>query len=341
MPLRLYQRPDSPHWWIRGTVSGVRVRESTGTDRQRLAEEYRAKREAEIYRARLHHEPAPVTFAAAALSYLDIAERSPATRHRLGRLLPAIGPKRTVRQIDQALLDDIAGAVLRHGAAPATKLREVVTPIRSVLDHAARRGWCSAPRFERVKLPPGRTLWLTPGEAETIIAASARHLAPLLTWLFCTGCRLGEALALEWSAFDGDFDHVTILQSKTGRDRLVEIPPRGLRAIEMATDLVPAGRLVGRVFRRDDGEPYAAKDGLGGGQIKKAWAGALRRSEVAKPATPHTCRHSWASWRYACHHDLLRLRDEGGWRSVDLVERYAHLAPDGIAEEARRFWRDL
>jgi hypothetical protein len=48
MPVRLVRRPKSPYWIIRGTLRGIRVEESTGTDNKKIAEEIRAKREAEI-----------------------------------------------------------------------------------------------------------------------------------------------------------------------------------------------------------------------------------------------------------------------------------------------------
>ncbi len=54
MLLRLTKREDSPLWWITGTVAGVSVRESSGTDRRDLAEIKRAARENEIYRAQVH-----------------------------------------------------------------------------------------------------------------------------------------------------------------------------------------------------------------------------------------------------------------------------------------------
>jgi integrase len=91
------------------------------------------------------------------------------------------------------------------------------------------------------------------------------------------------------------------------------------------------------VFSRPDGQPYAPKDGEGG-QIKRAWAGAIRRAGLNPDFTPHTCRHTWASWHYALHRDLLKLKIEGGWSSVELVERYAHLMPAGHEEAIRRFF---
>jgi hypothetical protein len=71
MSLRLVRRPKSPHWIIRGTVRGIRVEESSGTGDKRIAEEIRAKREAQILVESVYGRRATATFAEAAVSYLE------------------------------------------------------------------------------------------------------------------------------------------------------------------------------------------------------------------------------------------------------------------------------
>src|SRR6267378_2774609 len=71
MPLELKRRPKSPYWIIRGTLRGIRVEESTGTDNKQAAEEIRAKRESEILAESIYGRRAAATFASAALSYLE------------------------------------------------------------------------------------------------------------------------------------------------------------------------------------------------------------------------------------------------------------------------------
>jgi integrase len=93
----------------------------------------------------------------------------------------------------------------------------------------------------------------------------------------------------------------------------------------------------GPVFRTHKGLPYADKDRQEGGQIKHGFRRAVERAGLAH-LTPHDLRHTWASWHYAQHRDLLRLKQEGGWSSVALVERYAHLMPAGFGDSIRDFW---
>lgn len=50
----------------------------------------------------------------------------------------------------------------------------------------------------------------------------------------------------------------------------------------------------------------------------------------------HDLRHTWASWHVQAGTPLLALKELGGWSSIDMVMRYAHLAPDHLAEHAER-----
>jgi len=67
------------------------------------------------------------------------------------------------------------------------------------------------------------------------------------------------------------------------------------------------------------------------------WKGALRRAGLEQKLTPHDAWHMWASWHYALHRDLLRLKADGRWSSVALVERYVHLMVPGQEAGIRRF----
>ena len=344
MPLKCARREGSPFWWLTGTVAGCRVRESTGTDRRELAEERRAAREAEIYRSAVHGAPAiRRTFATVAASYVEHGgPHTAATLARVQRLLLHLGAAVLADDVDQARLDKACSAILRANPSPATKLREVVTPARAVLTHGARRRMCALPLYEATRGSPARTEWLTPAEVDALAAGAARHLQPLFVFLAGTGARLGEALSLQWADVDLEHRRAILRETKNGADRIVDLCPRVVAAL--LADARPTKQRgapivrAGNVFRTYAGEPYAKKVLQGGGQIKTGWAAALKRSGIARPVTPHSLRHTWASWHYASHRDPLLLRHEGGWSSVTLVERYAHLAPAGLAAEIAN-WR--
>jgi len=337
--LRVVARPGRALLYFRGTVAGQLIYESAGTNDRALAEEARAARETELYRAAVYKTPPRVTFAAAVVSYTESETRPADTLARLNRLLVHFGAKIGCQDIDQVAIDRACKALCRANAKPATRLRTVITPTRAVLMHAARRGWCTRPMFEKSRGSPARTDWLTPSEAEAMIGAASErrgHLRPLLAFLFCTGARMGEMVSLRWSDVDLPNARAVLRDTKNESDRIVELPPRAV------AELANIAHRDGTVFRdgakrsyrptsTDTTVPY-------GGQIKRAWASCLKAGGIARHVTPHHARHSWASWHYAVHTDLLLLKRDGGWFSASQVERYAKLAPPGMAADVRRFW---
>jgi integrase len=61
----------------------------------------------------------------------------------------------------------------------------------------------------------------------------------------------------------------------------------------------------------------------------KAWWNALERAGI-KDFRWHDLRHTWATWLRqagAPTHSLQRL---GGWKTLAMVERYAHIAPEPV-----------
>ena len=104
---------------------------------------------------------------------------------------------------------------------------------------------------------------------------------------------------------------------------------RALRAKE--------SRLNESIERASRSFDYADHNGEYGGQSKTAWRGALRRAGLNPELRPHDLRHTWASWHYAVNTNPLKLKEDGGWHSLNQVERYAHLMPGGYQDQIREF----
>ncbi|WP_264716493.1 tyrosine-type recombinase/integrase [Limobrevibacterium gyesilva] len=327
--------------WLVGTVRGQRVRESAGTVNPQLAEERRAAREAEIYRSATHGVRPTRTFGEAALSYLK-RPRSQDTKRRLNRFLAWL--KQTGRQnvrcdqVMQELLDAACEALTDANAAPATKLREVFTPVKAVLRHAAIRGWCAIPVFESIRQGKRRKEWLTPEEAERIVALSPSHLAAMFEFMFCTGARRSEVLSLDWAHVQLRYARATLREVKSRpedeKDRIVDLPPRAIAALA----ILPGTKETGTVFRRANGRPWHPDPRISGAQINRQFQAVAREADILRRVSLHVIRHSWASWHYAVHGNLKKLKEDGAWESLDMADRYSHLAPEGMKPEILAFW---
>lgn len=337
--LQVTTRKDRPGLWIVGRVNGVRVRKRAASDDRGLALEESSVLTTQILRQQWHGERrGSRKFAEAVLSYTESSDRSDSTRRRLNRILGALGDV-SLAEVDQAALNRVRRALLGHQASPATVRRGIITPIRAVMMHAHRQGWCDRPAFEIPKQPEGRTRYLLPNEAEKLIEAAAAHLRPLLVFLVATGARMSEAIELDWRDVDLVGGRAIFWKTKGGKRRDAVLPPRAITALANIDHregrvfrwATPAGRRPRRV------KEYADRRREGGGQIKTGWRGALKRAGIDPNFTPHDLRHTWATWQYALRRDLLGLKVDGGWSSVTLVERYAHLMPAGYDVEIRAF----
>jgi integrase len=354
MSLKVVSRPGTATLYLRGTVRRQSVFESTGTSDPERAEGLRAKREAELWDRSVYGARAVVTFAHAVASYLDEEPRPAKTRYYLAKLLKHFGTIHLSR-IDQEALDGAYRALQRPDASNASKMRAVRTPLRAVLEHAAIRRWCERPAFKTLKSPKSTTPFLLPHQATALVHAASPHLRPLLVFQIGTGCRMSEALALDWAHVDLLGARAVVWQ-KQDTERLVDLPP----VVVAALSALP--HRDGAVFRRPWPEKkkrqpgwqgYALQDREGGGQIGTAWATACGRAGLpgemkewvpkgkTKPLrrfvpaiTPHVMRHTWASWDNCIHKDLKGTQERGGWETITMVSRYAKRMPEAHRQAA-------
>ncbi len=317
MSLKLIRRHGSPNWYVRGTVRGIALDESSGVADRKIAETIRAKREWEILQESIHGRKVTATFLEAAVAYME----ADGERRFLKPLIEHFGTT-ALAQIDQAAIDR-AAKLLCPAVSSATINRQVYTPVSAVLKFAHKRGLCELRLIERPRQPKGRVRWLTPAEAERLIGECAPHMKPLVIFLLYTGARLSEALYLDWRQVDLHARQVRFLETKNGEDRGVPLHPR------VFTELAGLEHREGAVFRRHDGQPYADSRGSGS-PIKTGFKAACRRAGIVD-FTPHDCRHTWATWYYAATRDLIGLMELGGWSDERMVRRYAHLNVSHLA----------
>lgn len=300
-------------WRIRGTYLGIRVSRSSGeTEKERA---FRVLTEI----ADSIKDPKPpgaiITFLQAANAYID-AGRSGRYVERLGEYF-AHTP---IAQIDANAVN-AAAAALHPKAGPATRNRCVYTPVSAILRHAGVRLELRRPKGAKGKV---RTDYLNPDDAIRIVEhahAIDLEFGLLVTFLLYSGCRIGEALALDWADIQNGTAYIRT--SKNDDPRTVR-----LRA-DLASDLEPRRKPEGRVFR------WRYGGGLTG-LLRRATCLACGvtppRRHKASPhrlgwVTFHTFRHTWATWFRQTGGDVQGLVATGNWRDAKSAARYAHVVP--------------
>ncbi|MFZ2493910.1 MAG: site-specific integrase [Thermoanaerobaculia bacterium] len=149
-----------------------------------------------------------------------------------------------------------------------------------------------------------------------------REFRPVFITLLFTASRLGEVLSLKWE--DVDFNHgtVTLTQSKV-RNRVKTVPmaPQ-LRA---TLEQLPRGTPAALVFQRD-GRPYY------NAEVQRAFNAAKKIAGLRDELTPHTIRHTAASWMAISGKPLRTIQVALGHSNIATTTRYAHLSPEHMAE---------
>lgn len=324
----LYRRKDSPYWWIKIVLpNGKRIQESTRLVELCDAQEYLTNLKADAYKANRYGISAHHRWQEAVVRYLtENADKRSLDKDKiyLKQLDPYLCDK-TLEEINMELLWPFIHARKENdGVANATVNRNLEI-VRRIL-HLARDEWCWIQRFPRIRMlkePRKRIRFITREEADRLLEELPEHLRPVMQFALATGCRRNEILQMEWRRVDFNrrvawLDHGTT-KSKEGR------------GLPLNRDAILALRSVHGQDRR---WCFTYK-GNTMKQIGSAWKRALVKAEIENFRF-HDLRHTWASWHVMSGTSLQELMELGGWKSYEMVLRYAHLAPEQLASAAAR-----
>ena len=328
MPLKLVRRKGAPNLYLRGSIRGQNIFETTGTNDQVAADAIRIKRENELLQRSVFGAAATVTFAEAAVSYL---EDGAGEARFLGKwdeetgewsLLIGHFASTPIANIGQAEID-AASQTLYPTAMAATRKRQVYIPMSAVLRHAARKGWVAPPLLQHPRVKQPATRWSTPERLDKLLPHCTPKLRRLVIFLTYTGARISEALRVQW---EGDVAlarrSVILRRTKNGKPRTLHLPDPLLAELEA----VPEAKRTGKLFA------WNARSAVYG-PLRRA----CKRAEVEYLPPHQQGRHTYATWmRTYAGMDLVGLKEAGGWESLSSVERYAHVVPNESAKAADR-----
>jgi integrase len=152
------------------------------------------------------------------------------------------------------------------------------------------------------------------------------YLRPLVLLAINTGLRRGELFNLKWRDVDMDRQTLVVrgIGAKSGQTRYVPLNPEAVEVLKTWRDCTNG---TGHVFAGDDGRRLV--------DVKKAWAGLLKRSGIAGFRF-HDIRHHFASQLVMRGVDLNTVRDLLGHANLNMTLRYAHLSPDHKAEAVNK-----
>lgn len=325
-------------WWLDiRAPGGQRVRRSAGTRDRKAAQEYHDQLKAELWRVAKLGEKAAYTFDEAALRFLAASEgqKDYAAKARHVKYWRGVFAGKAVRSLTtQQIIDALPTHVTRKHQAtrvvrPATRNRYLST-IRRLLNLCAEWGWMGPPpKLRPAKEPKVRIRWITQDEARRLLTAAPHDwLRDLIAFALATGMRAGEILSLTWADVDlgRGVAWVTADRAKSGKARAVPLNPEAIEVVRRRN-----GTHAQLVFTRN-GRPQYQVD-----------AKAFGRACAAAKITGfhfHDLRHTWASWHVQAGTPLFVLKELGGWETLEMVKKYAHMDGSHLAQFAGAvtFW---
>lgn len=306
--MSLYRRGET--WWVHIVHKGNRVRESTGVKDRDEAQRYHDRRKAELWdeqRTREAH-----SLGGAIALWLKSAERSEREKSALRVFLKLYHD----RPLDEVSGADIASALLKK--TPSTANR-TINIIRAALRMAHQAGMLpEVPKIPKRKEPPQSIRFLTREEWDRLDKELVPHVQAAARFAVSTGLRHANVFGLKWRDVDLKRKIAWVHASEAKGKKAIGVP---LNDMAVAAVKSQEGNSDEWVFT------YAGRKI---GSVKKAWHAALERAGI-EDFVWHDLRHTWASWHVQNGTPLAVLKELGGWKSMDMVMRYAHLAPDHLA----------
>ncbi len=357
--MRVYKRGKGGTWWVDFTVEGMpRFNRSTGTTDESQAREWGAKAQGDQWRQRRLGDAPSVMWDQAVVSWLgehqhlrsleDVKRNLRWLSARLqGKPLSTItadvvrtlASERRAKLVNAHLIDK-AKAAGRAPPAPrptnAATVNRHLSDLSRVLHHAHERGWLPAvPPIAKLHEPAKRVAWITHAQARALLAELPEHLQAMARFALATGLRESNVRLLEWSQVDlpRALAWVHADQAKAGKD--IAVPLNGDAVSVLQGQQGRSKRWVFPVPRwetkRHPGDkPRQVATDPTGKVSNHAWRKACIRAGM--PALRfHDLRHTWASWHVQSGTPLAVLQELGGWASLTMVQRYAHLSVGHVA----------
>ena len=342
--MSLFKRKGSNNWYYKlyPPGGGTPLQGSTGTCDRTQAQEYHDRLKVDLWnQAKLGQRPR-YTWNDAVVRYVEArADRSSIEttkthlrwldRRLAGVELAAIGLDRietvaAAKRMERRTVKTREGVKELPGTVSAGTVRRVVGVLVAVLNAAAEWGWIdAAPKMKRRKGTAKRIRWLTPAEAERLLGELPDHLADMARFALETGLRRANVTGLQWSQVDL-VRRVAWIHPDQAKARKAITVPLSETAVAILRRQFPKPRLpehVDSVFVYRGAPVYQT--------VTAAWRKALARAQISNFRW-HDLRHTWASWHVQRGTPLQVLKELGGWETMEMVQRYAHLSAGHLAQ---------
>lgn len=340
MPVKRGKR--APHFWeVRFWLAGVEVRRSSKTHDKRAAEAYEEKLRAALWRQnklgekhftwddaterlKAEHVENPARWRSferteRALEQLRMLQGAPLTevaeRENLLRIRRVLAGRRHRGEL-------VKHSTVNRVLAELSKILNLCVDEWKMLD--------STPKVPLFRIEDVEPIWASREQIARLLSELHESSADMSILACASGMRMSEVTHLEISSVDlkrgTAFVKVSSAKNRTGR-----VVPLNADAIAVLTKWIERERKCDTpyVFYFRQIAPIKRLS-------TRAFREACQRAELPPGFSFHKLRHTWASWHAQDETPLQVIMMLGGWKSLAMVQRYAHLSKGHLAQYADR-----
>ncbi|WP_407661369.1 tyrosine-type recombinase/integrase [Methylomarinum vadi] len=309
------------------TINGRIVQKSTGTADKTQAQEFHDRLKTQLWdQLKLGNKPR-YSWNDAVVRWLNETQHKASRNDDLMHLrwLDQHFDQVPLDGINRDFLDQVIQAKLETGVANGT-VNRMLALIRAILRKAALEwDWLDkTPKIRLLPEPTRRVRWITRQKAERLIDELPPHLKAMVRFSLETGLRQSNVTGLQWSQIDLARRCAWIHPDQAKAKKAIAVPLSKTAVVIVREQI---GKHDSHVFTYH-GKPVSEVN-------TKAWRNALKRAGITDFRW-HDLRHTWASWHVQAGTPLHVLQELGGWESVEMVRRYAHLSSAHLAEYVDR-----
>lgn len=327
-------------WWVRWTdTEGRKRREKAGT--RSAAEKLLAKRHTQ----KLEGRKLPENLRSKTVTFRELCEdalehsqaensekQTYELRLRIAQLLPVFGsrPAESIKKNEIVAWLTEQAAERNWAASSRNRWQATFSLIFRVGIDNEKIERNPAAGIRRKSEANGRVRFLSEAEEARLRAAIERRFPEFLPHLLLsihTGMRMGEQYSLHWNQVSFERRQIYLPKTKNGHPRTIPLNAVALAALEQ----MRGGR------KPSDGVPVFSSIWSGGAlQGSRGWFPTALEEAKIEGYTWHCNRHTFASRLVMAGVDLRTVAELLGHRTLQMVMRYSHLAPEHQASAVDR-----
>ncbi|AKD38106.1 phage integrase family protein [Pasteurella multocida subsp. multocida OH4807] len=330
--MSIYKRKEDGPWWVDITApNGKRIRRSSGSFVKKQAQEYHDKLRAEMWNIDKLEKKPTYLFEDALLQYLKSADgqKDVATKKRHAIYWRGVFSGRELNSLTtQEIVSNIPIKNMRTGEVLSNSTQNKYRQsIAMILNLAHKAGYIEKILYlPKKKEPPIRVRWITKEQARALIDnISTDWMKVICSFALMTGARRTEILSMTWDKID--FDRKVAIVSndvaKSGKARSLLLNEEAIRLLKSQKGKHAKYVFVGRHNNRLNDIN------------RKSFVLAAKKCFLVDFHF-HDLRHTWASWHVQAGTPLFTLKELGGWETLEMVKKYAHLNADHLLEHANK-----